>query len=212
MTITLPELEEVIEGRVVRLAPRPITFAQFLEMGNPKESVELVNGVLEEKPMTLLDHELTEGWLYSLMGAYAQKRGLGRMFHSRLPVPINAFGGRLPDLMFVRQEQMRLVEQKAMFGVPDLIIEVVSPNDRPCALRALEADYCTLGVPEILFVNTRLPEVRILRKRGDTYEETSVTSGPLTFDTVPGLTLQAEWILHEPRPDVYDTLTAMLFA
>lgn len=210
MTMTLPELEESVEGRVVRFAPRPITFAQFLEMGRPKEWVELVGGVLEEKPVVQLDHELTEGWLYQVMGTYAQHRGLGKVFHSRFPVQINAFGGRLPDLMFVRQEQMHLVEQKAVFGIPDLVIEVVSPNDRPSALRTLEADYCTLGVPEILFVNTRKPEIRILRKRSDEYSETSVTSGPLTFETVPGLTLQAEWILHEPRPDVYDTLTALL--
>ena len=210
MTITLPELEDVIEGRVVRLASRPITFTQFLEMGRPKEWMELVHGVLEEKPMVQLDHELTEGWLYQVMGLYTQKRGLGRMFHSRFPVQINAFGGRLPDLMFVRQEQMRLVEQKAFFGVPDLVIEVVSPNDRPSALRALEADYCTLGVPEILFVNTRIPEIRIVRKNDNAYSETSVTSGAVVFDTIPGLMLQAEWILHEPRPDAFDTLSALL--
>lgn len=160
--------------------------------------------------MVQLDHELTEGWLYHVMGLYVQKRGLGRMFHSRFPVQINAFGGRLPDLMFVRQDQMHLVEQKAFLGVPDLVIEVVSPNDRPSALRALEADYCTLGIPEILFVNTRTPELRILRKRGEAYVETSVASGPLAFETIPGLTLQAEWILHEPRPDAFDTLTALL--
>lgn len=210
MTIILPELEEVIEGRVVRLASRPITFTQFLKMGQPKQWMELVHGILEEKPMVPFDHQLTEGWLYSIMGIYVQKRNLGMMFHSRFPVQINMFGGRLPNLMFARQDQMRLVEQKAFFGVPDLVIEIVSPNDRPSALRALEADYCTLGVPEILFVNTRAPEIRILRKNDNAYSETRVTSGPLTFETLPGLTLQAEWILHEPRPDAFDTLTALL--
>ena len=99
MIIVSPELEEVIEGRIVQIADRPIIFAQFLELGQPETWMELVNGVLEEKPMVQLDHELTEGWIYIVMRAYVQKRGLGMVVHSHFPVQINSFSGRLPDIV-----------------------------------------------------------------------------------------------------------------
>ena len=86
--------------------------------------MELVNGVLEEKPMVQLDHELTEGWIYIVMRAYVQKRGLGMVVHSHFPVQINSFSGRLPDIVFVLQEQIHIVEQKAIVGVPNLVVEM----------------------------------------------------------------------------------------
>jgi len=124
MIIVSPELEEVIEGRIVQIADRPIIFAQFLELGQPETWMELVNGVLEEKPMVQLDHELTEGWIYIVMRAYVQKRGLGMVVHSHFPVQINSFSGRLPDIVFVLQEQIHIVEQKAIVGVPNLVVEM----------------------------------------------------------------------------------------
>ena len=124
MIIVSPGLEEVIEGRIVQIADRPIIFAQFLELGQPETWMELVNGVLEEKPMVQLDHELTEGWIYIVMRAYVQKRGLGMVVHSHFPVQINSFSGRLPDIVFVLQEQIHIVEQKAIVGVPNLVVEM----------------------------------------------------------------------------------------
>ena len=61
-----------------------------------------------------------------------------------------------------------------------------------------------------MFIHLRKQEIRLLRRQEEGYVETVIIEGPVTFNTLPGLTLQAEWILQEPRPDVYDTLTALL--
>ena len=41
------------------------------------------------------------------------------------------------------------MQQKAIYGAPDLMLEVISPNDRPSDIMALEIDYRAIGVPEI---------------------------------------------------------------
>lgn len=89
------------------------------------------------------------------------------------------------------------------------MIEIVSPIDRPSNLRALEADYHSAGIPELVFINLRESRLRHLRRGEHGYQETIITSGPITFDAIPTLTLQAEWILTEPRPNVVDMLTAI---
>lgn len=209
MTNALLELEEVVEGRVIHVADRPIPFARFVE-SNADKWRELVNGIIVEKPIVQLDHELCSGWLHRLIGDYVEERGLGRMLTSRIMVKTDTFGGRMPDLLFVRQDRLEIVQQKAVFGAPDFIIEIVSEHDRPSDLRTLETDYFRLGVPELVFIHLRKQEIRLLQRGEEGYAQTIATSGPVTFETFPNLTLQAEWILREPRPGVRATLNALL--
>ena len=202
------ETEQSLEARVVHVGTHPISFERFLEMVNGQD-MELVSGVIQEKSLVQLDHELCSGWLHRLVGDYVEEYGLGRMLSSRIMVKTETFGGRMPDLLFVRQERLAIVQQKAVYGAPDLIIEIVSPNDRPSDLRALEADYFGLGVPELVFIHLQNQEIHLLRLQEEGYTATVITEGPVTFATLPDLTLQAEWVLREPRPSVRATLNAL---
>lgn len=204
------DADAVVEERKVRVADRPISFELWLEIGRAKEHSELVDGVLVEKPMTSWEHETAERWLDRVLGTYSERRKLGVVACSRSPVRINEFRGRLPDLFFVRRERIEIVQPLATFGAPDFVAEIVSQNDRPSHLFALEADYRNLGVPEIWFIDLPRQRLRILRKRGADYMEKIVTEGPVEIDAVPGFRFMAEWLLREPRPEVLDTLLELL--
>ncbi len=209
MTDILMETEQMVEGRVVHVADRPIPFERFLDMAEG-QWLELVDGVIVEKEAVVqLDHERCMAWLYHVAGMYAKQRGLGEMLSSRIMVQIDGFGGRMPDLLFVRQERSHIMRQKAVYGAPDLVIEIVS-NDRPSDLRALEAYYLRMGVPELVFINLRKGEIRQLRLNETVYDQTIITSGTVAFQSLGGLTLQAEWILNDPRPNEFDTLAVLL--
>jgi Uma2 family endonuclease len=211
MTRLLRETEQSVEGRVVRIAERPIPFSRFIEMAEGYD-VELVDGVIVEKTVVQLEHEQCTSWLYQVMGPYVKRCGIGLMLSSRIMVETDEFGGRMPDQLFVRQDRLEIVQQKAVYGAPDLVIEVVSPNDRPSDLRALEADYSRLGVPEVVFIDQRRQSIRLLRLRQDGYAEETILTGEVVFESIAGLSLDAAWLLREPRPDVYDTLKQLLGA
>ena len=98
-----------------------------------------------------------------------------------------------------------LITQKATFGTPDLVIEIVSPNDRKSDTNATEADYQTLGVLEIVCIDQRRRLVRILRKSPVGYVEQTLTGQPLTLRSLQNLTLEWDWLFVEPRPDGIDT-------
>ena len=203
------ETEQSVEARIVHVGERPIPFERFLDMAEGR-FIELVNGVVVEKPMIQLDHELCTSWIYQLVGPYAQKRGLGRMLSSRIMVKTETFSGRMPGLLFVRQENIAIVQQKAVRGAPDLVIEIGSPSDYSPHFQELETDYFGLGVPELVFIHLRKEEIHLLRRGKEGYTKTVIKEGPITFAALPDLTLQAEWILREPRPNVFDTLKALL--
>jgi Uma2 family endonuclease len=203
-------LQTATEDHTFRFASRPITFEEFLQLTGEDDDVELINGVMVEKMAAQLDHEWLFAWLYRVIGVYVEKRKLGIALGSRTAVEISEFNGRLPGIVFVREERRSIIQQKAIYGAPDLVIELVSPNDRRGDIIALETHYRAINVPEILFVDRRKQTLHFVRKRDTEYEEQTIVSGPVTFETIEGLTLQAEWILQEPRPDVYDSVTALL--
>ncbi len=202
------QTEQSVEARIVHVGDRAIPFETFLEMAAGKW-VELVNGIVVEKPMIQLDHELCTSWLYQVVGPYVSKKNLGRMLSSRVMIKIDDFGGRMPDLLFVRQDNIKILKQKAVYGAPDLIIEVISPSNRSTYLQELEAEYFRMGIPELVFINLQLQEIRILSRQEDGYSESVISKGSVSFTAIPDLTLQAEWILQEPRPDVFDTLNSL---
>ena len=181
---------------------RPITFSEFVDLYCDKGIfVELVDGSVEEMELVQLDHEKLSLWLTYILKTAVLEGDLGIFLTSRIAVEIDEFHGRLPDLLFVRKDRLDIVQQKGVFGAPDLIIEIVSPSDRPSSMNALEVDYRRLGVPEIVFINQKRRRVRILHKKGDGYEAEDLTSGPLRLGSMGGLTFQIEWLFQDPLPD-----------
>lgn len=190
---------------------KSITFAEFLDRFGEDDDVELVDGMVVERMAAQLEHERLFAWLFRLMGDYVEERDLGIVLGSRTAVEINEHRGRLPDLLFVRRERQDIVQQKAIFGAPDLVVEFVSPNDRASDLIARETDYRAIGVAEIVFIDPRRRQVRALRRRDAAWnEETLGPEDVLTLETVDGFAVNAEWLLSEPRPAVRATLDQIL--
>jgi Uma2 family endonuclease len=72
------------------------------------------------------------------------------------------------------------------------------------------ASYRTIGVAEIVFIDQRKRRVRILRKRGDGYEENEITTGAVRFETLPGFQVDVDWLFDEPRPAARGLLDRLL--
>jgi Uma2 family endonuclease len=208
--ITPEEIRQQVEGRVVHLAERPIPFATFLELSADRD-VELVGGVLVEKMSAPLEHEKLFAWLDRVVGTYVSHQRLGIVLGSRTAVEISAYGGRLPDLLFVRSDRLQIVRERAVNGAPDLVVEIVSPNDRPSDLIALETEYRGLGVPEIIFLDLPRQRIRVLRRRetGEYGEEVGM-EGALRLDAIEGIELPVAALLREPRPDEFATVSVLL--
>ncbi|HVY62368.1 MAG TPA: Uma2 family endonuclease [Planctomycetota bacterium] len=86
------------------------------------------------------------------------------------------------------------------------MIEVVSPSN---ALHDLDFKYRVYkenGVPEAWFVDWRRGKILV---SGAAVEEREVTSGRLASKVVPGLWIEAAWVLTDPPPPVSDCLAAL---
>lgn len=204
------ETENVTETRSLRVAHHPITFEQFLDVTDENDDFELVNGVLVERMAAQYPHERRFVWLLFLLNGYVRKRRLGTVLGSRSAVEISQFSGRLPDLMFIRAERADIIQNKAIYGAPDLVVEIVSPSNTRGDLIALEADYRAIGVAEVVFWDADGGEVRVLRRTADGYAEERLTDGEYRSAVVPRFHLTVADMLADPLPDETDLLDRLL--
>ena len=155
-------------------------------------------------------HEDLNTWLISVLRAYARANDLGIVRGSRTAVQITQHRGRLPDVVFVRKERAGIVQEKGIYGTPDLIIEILSPGDKASDVVALEVDYRSIGTAEIWFIDQAQKQVRVLRRGEEGYTEQVLTEGPLQSEVVKGFRLAVTWLFARPLPLELDTLMQLM--
>jgi Uma2 family endonuclease len=74
---------------------------------------------------------------------------------------------RKPDVSFIRAERLSPeLSDKDITIPPDLVVEVISPNETALDLDGKIADYQSVGVPLIWVVNPNARTVRVIRADG----------------------------------------------
>jgi Uma2 family endonuclease len=204
-----PGLDRVEETTVKYVRHDPITFDEFLGMFGPKDFVELVDGCVMEKPMVQWKHEDLLIWVTRLAGNYVEDHELGVVAGSRTAVKISPLGSRLPDFLFVSKDRLSIIHEKAIMEAPNLVIEVRSPSTTGSEVVALESDYMSIGVAEIILIDPERRRVRANRLQSGSYAAEELTEGELRLAQIPGFRLDLQWLFDSPRPTVREALTAM---
>jgi Uma2 family endonuclease len=187
-----------------------LTFEEFVRLFGEDDDIELVDGMVVQRVAARDIHEDLQGWLSFVLRGYAEAKGLGIIRGSRTAVKITEHRGRLPDIVFVRKENAHIVQEDGIFGTPDLVVEIWSPGDRLSDMLAKEADYKSIGVLEIWFVDQQRRQVRVLRKGKEGYEEKVKRRGVLKSEVVEGFWVNVEWLFKRPLPNVIDALQKIL--
>src|SRR5437773_10022494 len=124
------------------------------------------------------------------LAAYAKRTGAGGVFAAEtgFKLATNPDTVRAPDVGFVTQDRMLpagTIGYPAL--APDLVVEVLSPDDRPGEVLAKVADWLSAGTRLVWVVDPAGRRARVYRADGS---DASVdTDGALDGeDVVPGFT------------------------
>jgi Uma2 family endonuclease len=201
-----PEIDAVPRNAYV--GNRPIDFETWLTQDL---DTELIKGVMVYRMAAQYPHEWIFMWLATILRQFTGKRGLGVVLGSRTAVKIDRHDGRLPDILFVRADNTAIIHNDAIYGAPDVVIEIVSPNDRRSDLISLETDYCAIGISEIVFIDPQKKQIRLVRKtEAGEYDDAILTTGRLELRGVPGFWIEVDWIFAQTPPDAFDVTSKLL--
>ena len=150
-------------------ASLPLTAADVVRMSIPGKQVELVRGqlVVREPPGTW--HGAIAANLAYLLGDFVRRHGLGLVFAQDTGFKIGSDPDtvRAPDVAFVARDRTGLIRARGYAEMaPDLLAEILSPDDRPADVLAKVADWLGAGTQLVWVIDPDRSEARIHRRDG----------------------------------------------
>jgi Uma2 family endonuclease len=168
-----------------------LTYEQFRELPDDGKRYELIRGEVHLSPSPTTKHQWISHNLDLSLGPFVLKNGLGEVLAAPLDVRLSDDTALQPDLIFVSNARIGIIQEDFIAGAPDLVVEILSPStaahDRATKLRL----YAEAGVPEVWFLDANARTVELLKLHGNKYLVDSILAGDdvLTSNLFPGWAL-----------------------
>jgi Uma2 family endonuclease len=146
-----------------------MTVEQFFELPDDGRRYELLEGVVEEMTAPNVRHQRVIGRLFVSLVGMLQDAGLGEVFVAPFDVVLSDRTVAQPDILFIRNENAGILNERNARGAPDLVIEVLSESTRRKDHLRKRRLYARAGVPWYWIVDPEIDRIEFLRREGDDY-------------------------------------------
>jgi Uma2 family endonuclease len=176
--------------------PAAMSADQLMHVYIPDKRVELVRGVLMVQELPGLRHGRVTTNLILRLGVHVHAAALGRVYaESGFKLASDPDTVRGPDIAFIRRERLPDPEPVGFPDfAPDLVVEVLSPSDRPGAVLAKVADWLSAGTRLVWVLDPSRRVARVYRDDG-TEEVLTADQALAGEDVVPGFSCPIAEIL-----------------
>lgn len=162
------------------LAPnRLLTGQELFELGEIGPC-ELIDGRIVGVSPTGAEHSNIEGILVRIIGNFVDEHDLGWV----LPGEVGIYTRHNPDrvrgadIAFLPRAQNETVPEGFLRTAPDMVAEVVSPNDRWREIQEKIDEYFAIGVAQVWIVEPKMQQILVYHsptratryRRGETLE------------------------------------------
>lgn len=150
---------------VAELARHVVTPEELLQIPD-SNTMELVDGRILEKPVSILSSDV-EGEVYDRLKDFVKRNPVAKVFPASLGYQCfdDAPGKvRRPDVTIVRVERLaKLPDSDAGYMplVPDLAVEVISPNDLAYGVSDKVKEYQAAGFPLVWVVDPSFQAITV---------------------------------------------------
>lgn len=182
---------------VPKVTPQLMTADELLRAHLPNQRAELIRGVLVVREPAGGRHGRVAAEIARLIGNHVHEHDLGVVYGAetgftlaRQPDTVRA-----PDVAFVQRNRLADPEPIAFPELaPDLVVEVLSPDDRPGETLAKIGDWLKAGVRLVWVVDPQRRQARVYRADGSdsVLKESDSLGGE---DVLPGFVLALSAIL-----------------
>ena len=150
-----------------------MTADELLRLKLPAARTELVRGQLVVREPAGYRHGAVAARLLLAIGGFAEAHGLGTVFTAETGFRLRADPDtvRAPDVAFVRRERLPEPPPRGYAALaPDLVVEVLSPDDRPREVLDKVSDWLESGTTLVWVVDPERRAARVYRIDGSVDE------------------------------------------
>lgn len=165
------------------------TYADYCRIPPDRKRHEIIDGRHYVNPAPSPRHQSAAGLLYFELVRLVQKRGKGSVFISPIDVHLGPGTVVQPDIVVLRPRNRSFVGAKKLTGVPDLLVEVLSPSNRSYDRRTKRDRYEHAGVREYWIVDPEAATIEQLVLRKGRYGDPMVATQRITLRVLRGVTI-----------------------
>ncbi|WP_397379440.1 Uma2 family endonuclease [Paenibacillus sp. YYML68] len=147
---------------------------------------ELINGRLElMSPSPTVIHQLVSFEIQRRISQSCSNEAI--ILHAPIDLILSPSDVRQPDLVIVLRSNLNIVTRRGIEGVPDAVIEILSPTSIKRDKLSKLITYAHYGIPEYWIVNTSDSYLELYQLQGDSYALTNVfeQDDPMVSDKLP---------------------------
>ena len=154
---------------------RLITYQEFREMEFEEQELkefifELINGEIVPRNYPTATHQRILFELTLLIGGHVKANQLGRVLFAPFGVVLDDFDDVQPDLMFVASARQDIIREDGIFGVLDLVVEIISPSSIRTDRGKKFKLYERMSVAEYWIVDINNRSVEVYQRQESGYE------------------------------------------
>ena len=176
---------------------KKISAADYVKLpeGPPQQ---LIQGEIIMSPSPSSTHQYICIELATILKNHVTTNGIGYIFTAPLDVYFTEEDVYQPDIIFISNEQKKIIKQK-IEGVPDLVIEVLFPSNAYYDLTHKKNIYEETGVKEFWLVDPDEKTVEIYENTNGTFMLFSKAkkSGTVSSKLLNGLNIEIEKLFVE---------------
>lgn len=170
-----------------------LTYEDYALLPEDGRRHEIIDGDEVVSPSPNTRHQRLVFRLARLLDAHVRRHGLGEVFVAPYDVLLSEHDIVQPDVLFVAEARLDLVDEENLKGAPDLVAEVLSESTRRTDLLRKRRLYERAGVAEYWAVDPAIDQVQVFRPRGGVYERAAELSreagDTLATPMLPGLAI-----------------------
>lgn len=172
------------------------TYEDYRHLPDDGRRYEVIRGSLYVTPAPSVLHQLAVSELFWQISRFVRRRKLGMVLTA--PFDVLLPGGIAtpvqPDLLFFRKGNEPRLDAPNFQGVPDLVVEVLSPGTFRLDTRIKLAAYRDAGVPEVWFADPRTKTLTVHGPSEDGKSCVELSRGgpgqPVASRVLPGLRIE----------------------
>ena len=177
-----------------------MTLAEYRNLPETDGGVwELINGELYQMPSATADHQFLMDFLVRMINNLVTtlQPAAGLAF-SNTGLALSDLYVPTPDIIYLRSENLRLINNGYVEGVPDLVVEILS-SDRNRDLVMKREVYARFGIPEYWTLDPVNDVLTVLELSGNEYVERILGRGDILItETIPGFALPLDQLFGDP--------------
>jgi Uma2 family endonuclease len=180
-----------------------MSLEEFIRRSEQEGPFELIDGEIIPKMPTVFGHGKRANHIAFAINLFSKPKQMGEAFVETTFIRPEDFdanwvkGSRIPDVMYLTQERIEMYQQmtedydaKPLMLIPDLAIEIVSPNDSYTDINVKVSRYLRDGVRTVWVVD---PQVKTVTIHTPDSNHITFLSGDVSLtagDVIPGFEIK----------------------